>query len=145
MNIQIIYDSQYGNTERVARAIAEGLGEDARVDRVDDGTRVEAGVALLVIGGPTQGHGAGPTMVTFLERLPQLDGVAVAAFDTRLTWPKLLSGAASDRIARALRDHGAHLVAEPESFLVTGREGPLVDGELERATSWGHAVRTTVG
>jgi flavodoxin len=145
MSIQVIYDTEYGNTERIARAIAQGIGEGARVDRVDDATRVEPGVSLLVIGGPTQGHGTSPTMGTFLQRLPELEGVAVAAFDTRLTWPKLLSGAASDRIAKALRQHGGRLVAGPESFLVTGREGPLVDGELERATSWGQSVRTVLG
>jgi hypothetical protein len=62
--------------------------------------------------------------------------VPVAAFDTRLRWPVLLSGSAGRRIARQLSKMGGQLVAEPGSFLVEGGQGPLIDGELDRATAW---------
>jgi flavodoxin I len=136
MRIQVIYDSKFGNTERVARTIAEAIGPDARVDVVGETGTLESGISMLVVGGPTQAHGTSPAMKEFLDRLPDLEGMAVAAFDTRLTWPKLLSGAASDRIAKALTERGGHLVAPPESFLVSGGEGPLVEGELDRALAW---------
>jgi flavodoxin len=144
MRIQVIYDSKFGNTERIARTVADGLGPETRVDAVGDVVAIEAGISLLVVGGPTQAHGTSPAMTDFLGRLPSLDGVAVAAFDTRLTWPRLLSGAASDRIAKALTKRGGHLVAPPESFLVTGGEGPLVEGELDRALAWAKALAKTV-
>jgi flavodoxin len=140
MRIQVIYDSKFGNTERIARAIAEAFGPDARVDVVGDGGKIESGISMLVVGGPTQAHGTSPAMRDFLDQVPKLAGMAVAAFDTRLTWPKLLSGAASDRIAKALTKRGGHLVAPPESFLVSGGEGPLVEGELDRAKAWGKVL-----
>jgi flavodoxin len=136
MRIQIVYDSKFGNTGRIARKIAEAFGPDTRIGVVGETSQIETGVSLLVLGGPTQAHGTSPAMTEFLGRLPSLDGVAVAAFDTRLTWPRLLSGAASDRIAKALTKRGGHLVAPPESFLVSGGEGPLVEGELDRALAW---------
>jgi hypothetical protein len=61
--------------------------------------------------------------------------------------PSVLTGRASRRIARALRDHGRRLVARPESFLVT-KATRLVPGELERARAWGAelgAVRAPAG
>ena len=136
MTIQVIYDSKFGNTERIAHAIAEAFGPETHISMVGEASQIDPGVSLLVVGGPTQTHGTSPAMAEFLGRLPSLDGVVVAAFDTRLTWPRLLSGAASDGIAKALTKHGGHLVAPPESFLVSGGEGPLVDGELDRALAW---------
>ena len=144
MLIQVIYDSKFGNTERIARTIAEAFGPDARIGVVGDAAQIETGVSLLVVGGPTQAHGTSPAMTEFLARLPSLNGVAVAAFDTRLTWPRLLSGAASDRIAKALTKRGGHLVAPPESFLVSGGEGPLVEGELDRALAWAKGLVQTL-
>jgi hypothetical protein len=38
-------------------------------------------------------------------------------------------------------------VAPPESFFVNGKEGPLVEGELDRATAWAEslALKLAVG
>ena len=69
-----------------------------------------------------------------------LRGVATATFDTRLRWPVFLSGSAARGIARALERKGSRLVAPPESFFVNGREGPLAEGELERAGSWAETL-----
>lgn len=141
MNALVVYDSQYGNTERVARAIASQLGSLGAVRLVavaaDAGSDL-AGVDLLVVGGPTQGHGARPPLRAWVESLPgaALRGVAAAAFDTRLRWPVFLSGSTARTVAKQLQRGGARLVVPPESFLVAGREGPLVAGEVERASSW---------
>jgi flavodoxin len=145
MNIQVIYESQYGNTERVARAIAEGIGTDAHLTHIGADEPIDPAASLVVIGGPTQGHGMSAAMRSFLGSMPKLEGKPVATFDTRLKWPKVLSGAASDSIATTLREHGATLVSDPASFLVGGREGPLLEGELERATTWGKSLRTALG
>jgi flavodoxin len=138
MKATVIYDSQFGNTERIARAIAERLGgaELLRADAVDMIEVTECG--LLVVGGPTQGHGASSALKTLLAAIPRgaLQDLPAAAFDTRLRMSRLLSGSAAQRIARELKRTGARLVVPPESFLVTGREGPLADGEVERARAW---------
>ncbi len=48
----------------------------------------------------------------------------------------LLSGSAARGIASQLGKKGAQLVVEPESFFVGGKEGPLLEGEIVRATAW---------
>jgi hypothetical protein len=116
-------------------------------------------VDLLVVGGPTHGHGmsrpqtreaarndGAPTVrvdAGVRDRIPALSRKVdfVAAFDTRVDKPKFLTGAASKGIARLLHSHGYNLIVPPESFLVSGSKGPLVGGELERARVWGAAVR----
>ena len=150
VNALVVYDSKFGNTERIAREIAEvvGAGEAVPVikaDAVDPATIGE--FELLVIGGPTQGHGLSPTLSAFLEALPDgaIRGVAVATFDTRLTWPRVLSGSAASSAARRLRKSGARVVIKPESFLVSGGEGPLADGELERSRAWARELMVEAG
>src|SRR5690606_26657618 len=59
-----------------------------------------------------------------------------ATFDTHVRRPNL-PGSASRSAARVLRRLGADLVAAPESFWVSGAEGPLLPGELDRARAWG--------
>jgi hypothetical protein len=52
----------------------------------------------------------------------------------------LVTGRAAPKIARALERSGCHLIAEPESFLVTTKEPALVAGERERARAWGETL-----
>jgi hypothetical protein len=61
---------------------------------------------------------------------------AVAAFDTRVHWPRRLSGSAADGIAARLQAAGGSLVAPPESFIVT-MTPEIEPGELARARAWG--------
>jgi hypothetical protein len=71
----------------------------------------------------------------WLATIPALEGRRVAAFDTRVRFP--LPGHAAPAIVRLLRRRGGRPVADPEGFLVAGSEGPLVEGERERAVEWG--------
>ena len=149
VNSIVIYATRSGNTRMVATAIADELrkhgevhilsAEEARAAMPDQ-------VDLLVVGGPTEGHGATEAIVRLLDRFgPQtLDGVAVAAFDTRLRWPRVLSGSAADIIARRLEAAGARVVVPAESFLVS-RKPELEAGELERAPLWAASVAAAVG
>jgi hypothetical protein len=77
-----------------------------------------------------------PALRDWLAELTGADDARAAAFDTRLDKPEWLTGAASHGIAKRLRHHG-YTVVDTSSFLVTGNEGPLLDGELERARLWG--------
>ena len=145
MNTLIIYDSTFGNTAQIAQAMAERLGEYGTVRTASAN---EAGLAemkeidLLIVGGPTQRHGVSPAMRTLLERLPRrsLRGVSAAAFDTRYHMAAWKSGSAAQRIASRLKRTGASLIMPPESFFVALREGPLEEGELERAARWAEEI-----
>lgn len=146
MRALIVYDSKFGNTREIATRIAEGLraAGDANVEvcAAEELRDLPAKLDLLVIGAPTQAHGVEATMRAFLDRLPLdgLDRLRVAVFDTRMRWPKLLSGSAAEGIAKRVTRLGAELVTEPESFFVADKEGPLREGETERATDWGRSL-----
>jgi flavodoxin len=142
MKALIVYDSVYGNTEKVVSAIAEGVAShvEVKVLRASEADISELSSGdLLIAGCPT--HGGRPTqaMQDFLGRVPRssLGGIKVAAFDTRVAakWVKIL-GFAAGKIADSLQNRGAKLVVPPHAFYVKGKEGPLKEGELERAVSW---------
>src|SRR5216683_739426 len=145
MNTLIMYDSTFGNTEHLARAMADELAYygTVRLLRVPEGGAFERGEAdVLIVGGPTQRHGTSLAMRAFLESMPRrtLRGLAAAAFDTRYHMAAWKSGSAAHRIASRLKRTGASLLVEPESFFVAEREGPLEEGELERAARWAEEV-----
>jgi flavodoxin len=156
MKALVVYDSQFGNTERVAYAVGEALGEthQVQVARAGDLTTDQLqGLDLLVVGSPTQRFSPTAGTNEFLQRLPtrSLQGVRVAAFDTRLTVEEIESirvlsffvrifGYAAKPIANHLRKQGGQLALPPEGFYVEGTEGPLVAGELERAQDWARRI-----
>ncbi len=142
MKALIVYDSTWGNTELIAGAVAAGLepAGEVKVARADavTATDLEA-VDLLVVGAPVQGGRPTNPVQDFLGRLRELRrGTRAAAFDTRLgmRWVGIF-GFAAPRIADALQAKGGTLAAGPEGFIVMGKQGPLKDGEIERATAWG--------
>jgi flavodoxin len=146
MKTLVVYETGYGNTERLARAIAEALHEhgEARVSPVRGISELRAGeVDLLVVGAPTQLHGLPDGMRELLEGVPKgkLRGVRALAFDTRYRGPRFVRGSAAKDIAELLRNLGCRLLAPPESFFVKGEEGPLEPGEEYRAQAWAlHAL-----
>lgn len=139
MNILVVYDSKFGNTECIAQVIAERLQRHGPIELTvaDQAPRtMPRSLDLLVVGGPTQGHGASPALRGWLEGLEPADGVRAAAFDTRFAKPRWLTGSAAQMIARRLGRIGFQLVGDPESFFVAHTEGPLLDGEIDRAAAW---------
>lgn len=145
MNTLIIYDSEFGNTEQIARKIAgileaRGLMQLVTVGNV--GTLDVKGVDLLVVGCPTQVHGLTPAMRELLNNIPDgaLNGLPTTAFDTRYHVSRLLSGSAATEIARKLHKAGASLLLHPESFFIDSKKGPLLDGELLRAERWARSI-----
>jgi flavodoxin-like protein len=170
----VAYESMYGNTRQVAEAIAQGLGPLGEVHLVsvhEEGEDVARGADVLVVGGPTHMHGMttsmsrkaaaqaaeededvalepraadGPGLREWLAGR-QGDGKRAAAFDTRIEKSAMLTGAASRGIAKRLNRRGFNVVAEPESFFVEDSEGPLAEGELDRAKAWGASLAEKVG
>ena len=94
MNALVLYDSQYGDTERIAQTIADALAEfgEARAVRLDPGQPVQLqGMDLFIMGCPTQGWRPTPAIQSFLEEASseELRGLAGACFDTRFRLPAL--------------------------------------------------------
>jgi flavodoxin len=155
MKALVVYETFFGNTERIARAIGEGLGspEEVQVRQVGDVKPEQlVQLTLLVVGSPTRAFRPTPATKAFLRAIPQgaLQGVRAAAFDTRIDTGDIKSSAlrfmvnlfgyAAKPIAKRLGKKGAQLVAPGEGFCVAESEGPLKEGELERAAAWARQI-----
>jgi len=156
MKAMVVYDSAFGNTEKVALAIGQALGspEDVAVVRAKNVKPEQlAGLALLIVGSPTQKFRPLGTVTSFLKSIPKdgLKGVKVAAFDTRATESEIekvrilaffvrIFGYAAKPIADRLVKKGGDLAVPPEGFYVAGTEGPLLEGEPERAAGWARQI-----
>ena len=148
MKALVLYDSVFGNTEKIARSIYDGLAEfgtveTAHISKLDPQELM--GADLIIVGSPT--HRGRPTeaVSAFLDSVPRgaLQGTAAVAFDTRYDmakWLLWLAGSATKGIARKLKKKQSILLLKPESFIVNGRQGPLQEGELERAGRWSEAI-----
>jgi len=160
MKAMIIYDSFFGNTEQIAQAIGNALGspEDLEILRVGNVKPEQlTGLKLLIVGSPTRGFRPTPAISNLLKSIPKngLKGVKVAAFDTRFTWDEIessvfilrilvnLFGYAAKPIADRLEKKGGELIIPPEGVFVEGTEGPLKEGELERAADWANQIMAT--
>jgi hypothetical protein len=165
MKALVVYESLWGNTAAVARAIAQGIGSDTQVLSTAEATGAAmAEVDLLVAGAPVLGFNlptekmresirtnpgkapapadlSCPSMRSWLETLTAGHGHA-AAFDTRVRGP---FGKAAPTILEGLERAGYRSVAKPLGFIVSGKYGPLRAGELERARLWGAELAGLVG
>jgi len=152
MNVLVIYDSMYGNTEKIARSIADAIGGDVKVVRAGDvKPRDMDSIGVLIVGSPTQGFLATKPVQAFIESIPAdgLKGIKLTAFDTRMSTSDVgaglklimkMGGYAAGRIAEALRKKGGTIVVPAEGFFVKDKEGPLKEGELERAAAWAKEI-----
>jgi flavorubredoxin len=164
MKAMVVYESHWGNTAAVARAIAAGIGPETPALTTDEAsTEGLTDVDLLVAGAPVIAFrlatdkmlesmadqtGKAPSapdlshasMRSWLGRLPRGRGRS-AAFETRIWWSP--RGATPD-IEHGLEDAGYQPVAKAHRFVVKGSQGPLRDGELERAREWGAELAKTV-
>jgi flavodoxin len=148
MKTLILYDSLYGNTKIIAKAIGEAISGQVALINVTgvDISEIDA-YDFLLIGGPTHGGGISENVQALLEKIPPaaLEGKPVAAFDTRMTNKLiLLFGCAAPKIAATLKQKGGELVGEPEGFFVSGGKGPLKEGEIERAAAWGRKIAAQI-
>ncbi|HSN78280.1 MAG TPA: hypothetical protein VL334_24685 [Anaerolineae bacterium] len=163
MKAIVVYESHWGNTAAVARAIADGIGPDAQALSTAEATgEALAGVDLLVAGSPLLGFNlptesmlkgmaansakdptppdlSHPSMRAWLEALPAGSGCA-AAFETRIWWSP---GSAAKAILKRLEALGYRPVGKGERFIVEGKYGPLRAGQLEHAHAWGAELAST--
>lgn len=172
MKALIVYESMFGNTREIAEAIASGFATrdgEAIVRTVDEVSNDDMAADILVVGAPTHAWGmprrqsrqgafddatkhpdhvfTGDVQANgvreWLAGLPDQGGKRAAAFDTRLDKSKFVTGSAARRISRVLRRHGLRLFHPEHSFTVTGMNGPLAVGEVERARAWGAEMAST--
>jgi flavodoxin len=171
MRALVVYESMYGNTRTVAEAVAAALSDSYDVELVPahEAPPSLQGIELLVVGGPTHVHGmasdrsrsaatiageqhhtpmdpSGTAATGLRDWLRQVDegtGIRAAAFETRIDKPAWMTGSAARGIARRLRARRFD-VAAAESFLVGDSEGPLADGEVERAQAWAAGLANVV-
>lgn len=159
MKALVLYDSQFGNTEKIAQSIGGALSARAETTLLHaEAAAREAltGYDVVVVGSPTQRFNATEMVTGLLEGL-SLPNVRAAAFDTRFDRAEVdnvvlrfAMKAAGDKawaathIADLLEKDGATVVLPPEGFFVQETEGPLRPGELERAAAWAAQILTTV-
>ena len=164
MKALVVYESMFGNTERIARAVADGLQDTFDVTVADvAGMPPAIGMDLVVIGGPTHAFAMSRPSTRaeathrgsvrenavdvgireYLACSPLLLGTAAAAFDTKVDKP-FLPGSAARKAQRQLRRLRCRVVAPAQSFLVADTTGPLVAGEELRAKRWGAQIAAAV-
>lgn len=169
MRALVVYESMFGNTQTIAEAIADGVRKHCVVEIVevsDAPLYIGGDFDLVIAGGPTHMFGmsrpasrsdaaqqAGRPLVSrgggireWLDEV-SLEGIAAAAtFDTRMAEPRWLHlvGSAAGKIEKHMRRLGFIVVARGEHFHVSGIQGPLVTGEIQRAREWGYMVATTL-
>ena len=165
MKAIVVYESLWGNTAALARAIAEGIGGGTRaVSTGEAGAEALAGVDLIVAGAPVLGFRlpteemrrsvltterrapkpadlSHPSMRAWLDTVPA-GRCSFAAFESGLWWSP---GGATKSIAEKMAAAGYSEVVKGRRFVVRGRYGPLRDGELDKARSWGAELARTLG
>ena len=162
MRALVVYESMFGNTKDVARAVERGLAltMEVRLAPVASSVTVGADVDLVVVGGPTHAFSMSRPQTRaeavvkgarcdddstgireWLTALPAArPGTRVATFDTRVQKVRHLPGSAARTAAKVAGGHGYRMASSPESFYVLDTAGPLLDGELGRARVWGERL-----
>jgi flavodoxin-like protein len=167
MKALVVYESMFGNTEQIARAVAAGLGESMEVklaEVADAPIEADPTVELIVAGGPThafsmsrtstradavsKGAHEGETEFGLREWLAELPSgqhrEKMATFDTKIESMRHLPGSAAKGAAKVARRYGYESVAKAESFYVRDTDGPLLDGEIDRARQWGRQLAASI-
>jgi len=152
LKVCVVYDSVYGNTAKIAEAMIEGVGgSQSRLIKAQEASKDDlANIDLLFVGSPTHAGTFIESVKKFLASIPTgaLQNVRAAAFDTSydintqkafLRFIMKTFGYAAPKIAKGLSGKGAAVLAT-ETFIVLDTEGPLQDGEVERAIEWASAV-----
>lgn len=167
MKALVVYESMFGNTEAIARAIADGLAESVEVQVAEVSVaprQPDPEVALIVAGGPTHAFSMSRTKTRadalnrgapegerefglreWMATLPSgRHTETMATFDTKVESMRHVPGSAAKGAAKAARRHGYESAAGPESFYVRDIAGPLVEGEVDRARAWGRQLAASI-
>jgi hypothetical protein len=161
----VVYESIFGNTRKIAEAIAGGLGDQFEVTVSEAAANPSPeGMSLIVVGGPIHAFGmtrpatrtdalrqaeklgvkdvhTGPGVREWLEHLSTTAAhVDAAVFDTAVKVGWFVIGSAARGEASLLASKGYSVTGRPQHFFVKDMDGPLMPGELERARAWGQGM-----
>jgi flavodoxin len=142
MKTLVIFDSNFGNTKRIAEAIAEEFGDSAKAVSVSKfSIKYLEDVSLLIVGSPIIGWRPSEKMAKFLGEFSkgQLKEIKSVSFDTRVNI--FFHGDAAKKISKKLEEAGAKIITEPQVFFVKGKKGPLLEGEIEKAKKWVESIK----
>ncbi|MDD5342697.1 MAG: flavodoxin domain-containing protein [Patescibacteria group bacterium] len=140
MSKLIVYTSTFGNTKKIAEAIVEATGPESRLVKADELTaEMLKDVDFAFVGSPTIAWNYAPGFGKVFDviKSANVPGLKTAAFDTGLK--KWYAGDGAGRISKKLAQVGCKAVGKMR-FIVLGKEGPLKDGEVERAKEWGSGL-----
>jgi hypothetical protein len=167
MSALLVYESMFGNTKAVAEAVLRGLaasGIEADFVEVSEAPRVLGDdVSVLIAAGPTHAFGLSrdrtradaakqaigglvSSGLGLREWIAGVKGTArprFATFDTKVRRPRL-PGSAARAAAKQLRRRGWSQVLPSATFYVSGTQGPLLPGEIERAERWGRELASAM-
>jgi flavorubredoxin len=145
----VLYDTLFGNTERVAKALAKGIQRHCEVDCLNIKNADTDNIAqcnLVAVGAPTQAFSASKPMKEFLAKLEKMNlaGRYGFAFDTNLD--SRFSGSAAKYIEKRLQDIGIEIMWPRASAIVNGgtKDAVLRDGEIEIFETLGDEIGTDI-
>src|SRR5680860_98827 len=142
MKALVVFDSNLGNTKKIAETIAKELGSDAKAVSVSDyNVKDLEGIELIIAGSPIIGWKPTEKMDRFLSSLSkdQLKGIKATSFDTRVKL--FIHGDAMGKIADKLKNAGAEITIKPQAFFVHGKDTTILfDGEIEKAAQWAKTI-----
>lgn len=172
MNVLVVYESLWGNTAAIARAIGQGIGAGTEVKHTGEIEPEEAAEArLLVLGAPVHAFSlpteeskksvadrrlapdevvpdlSQPPLRDWIAALPPGSGLA-AAFDTRVRGP--LGHGGASRIEKLLVEHGYQIAERSQGFYITNQKSVKAEasmlraGEIDRAIEWGQLLASRV-
>ena len=130
----------------MAKAIYEGLKDKGEVKISKPETINESdfkGIDLLMVGSPVQAGRPLKTIKDLLDSLPKnsLQNIKTASFDTRIDMIiARLFRYAADKIDKELTALGGQQITPPMGFIVKDKEGPMREGELDRAKNWAKEI-----
>ncbi|MFB0569674.1 MAG: flavodoxin family protein [Nitrososphaeria archaeon] len=136
----VLYDTSYGNTQRVAEAIADGLrerGHEVGLYHIKEAGRLSAeDYDFVVVGSPTKMGTMSFAMRRFLGKFKDEGwmGKPFFAFDTELVDVIEKGGvSAGEKIQKELEEKGMRPLAPVLKAGVGGTKGPLVSTAIEKA------------
>lgn len=143
MKALIVYDSETGNTEKIAMAISAGMkevGASVEVKKADDVKEEDFKAAdAWVVGTPTHAWSATGKAKKALKMgiASGASGKKGSTFDTRF---ENAGKGGAEKLRKMMEEAGVQVVAPPEVFIVKGMKGPLVDGEEAKAATFGRKI-----
>lgn len=145
MKVLIVFDSYFGNTQKIAEAIFDVVQNNGELSSVNE-LQINEYYDLIVIGSPTRAFRPTKKIVSFAKNLRKEQLKYVAFFDTRMDIQKVDSkiltfmarcfGYSNDTLSKIFMKKRIPVLIEPGEFFVKDSEGPLFENEIDKAKRW---------